>query len=917
MVRSATLAVEGDSSARMQARLDRRVSRHPGDRAALLGLATLARLRYDYPAAERFYRRLIEGPRDRFTAYAHLGRAEGLESRSMSRDGRPALDSARAVAAAIGDRIAEGDALLQVAFVRGRLEGVAVARGIIDTASSLIPGTALDLQARLRFRHAIVFALIGKPAEASAAAREGIGLAGRSGDRRASADGYRVLGQVLQYRGQWDSALAALHVSESLYVATRSRSALAASLIWHSQVLGSMARYGEMRAVAERALVEGEATHNPAAIADAHRTFGVLASMLGDWSGAAGHFDRSAATSIATGDSSSARITAKYQAKVALAAGDLATAKRLTLEFREWAHRTNAASSIYESERALAGIADREGDSVTASRALAAARAQLRLLPGASYRIWMEHDEARHAIVLGDWPLAERRLEAFLREERGLIGHAVRFDTRIRLADVKVRRGDVAGAEREFTMATEEIDAWRAGLGDRDLRNLAFQVVATVDAGSADPEAIAGGTGRVLAAMAKGGRAEAAFNLAERWRARALMDRLSRAEALRASGTGQATRGALTSVPPRLAHEIMASVPDGTALLEYVAAPAAPVTLFVVQRASLDAIVLAAEDSVAPKVTRIRTLIESGGDPGALARALGAMLVDPALSRLRPGVTRLVVIPDGPLHRLAFDALRLADGKLLVERFALSQSPSATVFATLRARPSATRHPPPILALGDPRAEPESGLPRLAGASREAKLVARYTTAPTVRLGAEASAAFLRHADLRGYRVLHFATHAVVDERSVSGTALVLSPSRGEDGHLGPGDLGALTIEADLVVLSACSSAGGPLATGEGVQGLTSAFLQAGARSLVATGWRIGDQSVVPLVDSFYAGLARGEMITDALRGAKLAAIKAGAPPRTWAAFTAIGDPFVGVPLRNPPRRWWTGLFDAWRSGTR
>jgi CHAT domain-containing protein len=283
------------------------------------------------------------------------------------------------------------------------------------------------------------------------------------------------------------------------------------------------------------------------------------------------------------------------------------------------------------------------------------------------------------------------------------------------------------------------------------------------------------------------------------------------------------------------------------------------------------------------------------------------------VARLPAGVTRLVVVPDGPLHRLAFDPLRLVDGKLVVERFALSHAPSATVFATLRARAPATRTPPPLLVLGDPKQEAAAGLPRLAGASREAKLVARYTAASTVRLGADASASFLRQSDLRPYRILHFATHAVVDERSLAGTALVLSPTREQSGFIGPGDLGALRIDADLVVLSACASAGGTLAGGEGVQGLTSAFLQAGARSLVATGWRVGDRSVVPLVEGFYSGLARGESIVDALRSAKLDAIRAGAPPRTWAAFMAIGDPFAGVPLRAPAKRWWTDLFDGTR----
>jgi CHAT domain-containing protein len=238
--------------------------------------------------------------------------------------------------------------------------------------------------------------------------------------------------------------------------------------------------------------------------------------------------------------------------------------------------------------------------------------------------------------------------------------------------------------------------------------------------------------------------------------------------------------------------------------------------------------------------------------------------------------------------------------------------------------------PTRLLALGDPTiagasrdgtrdvdddelrdaASAAGALSRLEGAAREARLVARYATESDVRIGKDASAAFLKRADLRRYRVLHFATHAVVDEQSLARTALALAPGEGETGFLGAGDLAALQLEADLVVLSACRTAGGVLVGGEGVQGLTSPLLQAGARSLVATAWRIPDAGVVSFVDNFYARLARGLPVVEALRAAKLDALKAGESPRVWAAFLAIGDPLVVVPLRTPPPKpWWSAIW--------
>jgi CHAT domain-containing protein len=226
-----------------------------------------------------------------------------------------------------------------------------------------------------------------------------------------------------------------------------------------------------------------------------------------------------------------------------------------------------------------------------------------------------------------------------------------------------------------------------------------------------------------------------------------------------------------------------------------------------------------------------------------------------------------------------------------------------------------------ILALGDPRfgrkgahqgAAAESfgeafatagGLPRLPASAREARLIGRYGDGE-VRLRDDASEAYLKRAELGGFRVLHFATHAVVDDRSVARTAIALAPGGQEDGFLAPAELAGFGLAADLVVLSACRTAGGVVVAGEGVQGLTAPLLQAGARSVVATRWRIADRAAVRMVEPFYDALAAGLPVVDALQSAKLAALRRGAPAREWAAFTAVGDPLVRIPLRQPSSPW-------------
>jgi CHAT domain-containing protein len=297
-------------------------------------------------------------------------------------------------------------------------------------------------------------------------------------------------------------------------------------------------------------------------------------------------------------------------------------------------------------------------------------------------------------------------------------------------------------------------------------------------------------------------------------------------------------------------------------------------------------------------------------------------------------VSRLVVVADGALHRVPWDVLRLSDGRHVAERFAVSVAPSAAVLVTLSGRARAPRAGATarVLAFGDPAFagerdvrgagagaagaagiyrsafEATGGLPRLVASAEEARLVARYGgVASEVRLRERASSAYLKRAALDSFTVVHFATHALVDERSVARTALALAPGDGESGFVGVGDLAALRLDADLVVLSACRSAGGRVVTGEGVQGLTAPLLEAGARSVVATRWRIGDRSTVALVRDFYGAMARGLAVTDALQAAKLAAIGRGAPASEWAAFTAVGDPFVVIPLdeqKQPRGRW-------------
>ncbi|MFL5493092.1 MAG: CHAT domain-containing protein [Gemmatimonadales bacterium] len=913
VVRRALLAVEGDSSAPVRARWSARLERDTTDRAALLGIATLARLTYDYPTADRLYPKLFSVDSlhaDAYAAYARLGRAWSLEERGQSDAASDAFARARRAARAAGDPAAEAEALIGLAFARGAAEGMTVALALLDTAGTLIPASALDLQAERGWRRAIVLGILADP-HATADAAASIALARRTGDLRVEAQAFRSLAKVLDWRGREDSALAAFGEAERRFRQAHDRSWLAVTLMNRANTLRKRGDLGETMGTLRLVLAEGEASRNLWAVASAHTALGAVTLQLNDLETAAEHLNRAVTMFEAQGDRSSAMNARKFLPVIALAGGDFDGARRQTLEALAFYQGTGETLDQFGAYQTLATIAMRERDWAAAERALADAHSLLRKLDGPQWGAELAYDQGRLASARGDLQPAEQSFKRFL----GTLDssqHLSRYDVRLRLADIYARRLDLAAAEREATSAWDDLDRWRATLTDRELRLLAFQLSPREDQASpADLSEQRASVARVLAALAAGGRAPRAFELAERRRARELSDRLARAQALRTDpSTASVEQPAQRQSAPLSAADVGALLPDSnTVILEYVTGGlGAPTTLFVLTRAgsavSVLARILPPADSLAGQLARFLALLQHS-EAGGLGRAFGRALLDPAEAELGTGVTRLIIVPDGPLHRVPWDLLRLGDGHYLVERYAVSVAPSAAVLAALWRHPRAAAlpdHPGPLLAFGDPAVPRE---PRLEASRSEARLVSRYSPDAEVRLRTNASARYLERTPLQRFRVLHFATHAEVDERSAARTQLVLAPDGADNGLVGPGDLAALKLDADLVVLSGCRTAGGVVVEGEGIQGLTAPLIQAGARSVVATQWRIADRSTVPFIGAFYQSLAQGHPVGDALRAAKLDAIRRGAPPREWAAFITVGDPMVRVVLRKPwPAAW-------------
>jgi CHAT domain-containing protein/tetratricopeptide (TPR) repeat protein len=905
-VLAAIRAVEGDSAPALEARWKSKLGRDTTDRAAMFGLATLSRLRYDYPAAERWYRRVLGSDsvgHDALAAYALLGLAQGLDAQGQNAKLTAALDRVRRAAHRVHVPDVEGEALLILSLQRAFSEGIETGLATLDTVQRLVPANRYAVHAERLRQQGALRGMMGQT-DARAVVGEALAVARKSGLKRAEAQALKSLAQLLQFEGKRDSSILILQQAEELYRRAHDRGQLSTALLWHVNALLNQGGWGKAHELVHQALIEAQAAKNQFGVAAAYTAAGAIAISLSDYSAASKALDQSIALFHQLGDPGGEMKARDYLAVTALAAGDLPGARRQTLEVLRWYQRTGDPLIQFSAHRNLAIIAMHEGDWPAAQKALNDAHGLARRLNRPLWSADLNYDDGRLALFRGDLAQAEHSLTAYL-ATLDSSQHVFRHDARVRLADIYARRGDLKRAEHEAAAAWDELEQWRANLSDEELRVLAFQASPT-EMSDRDAEVV-----RVVNEIARAGRVAAAFELAERRRARELADRLAQAVALRPEDTTQSAsvelpRGALrVSIADVISH-----IPDdSTAVLEYVTGSlGAPTTLFRLTRGNqgenLEALTLAPADSLDPRIARFQALVQSGVESAAVAESLGNALLVPAVARLGPKIRRLVIIPDGPLHRLPFDALRLRNGHYAAEQYAISSAPSATVLVALWRRSEAALRPMELLAFGDPTFRLSSdSLPRLRRSGREARLVAQYSPVSEVRLRDDASAAYLKHANLTPFRVLHFATHTLVDEHTAARSALVLAPGDGESGFVGPNDLAKLRLDADLVVLSSCRSAGGVVVNGEGMQGLIAPLFQAGARSVVATRWEIGDRAAVKFVESLYRHLADRRTVGEALRLAKLDAIRDKAPPQEWAAFMIVGDPLVRVPLRAPS--WW------------
>ncbi|MDQ6893901.1 MAG: CHAT domain-containing protein [Acidobacteriota bacterium] len=541
---------------------------------------------------------------------------------------------------------------------------------------------------------------------------------------------------------------------------------------------------------------------------------------------------------------------------------------------------------------------------------------------------------ARVEIAAGDPREALRRADEAVALAQPMDDPEVEFEALSARAEALEASKDPSAADA-YEKAIDLLESWRGRLAMGDLRM-----------GIQEPRLSAyEGAIRVLLAR---GEAAAAFEQAERARARLLLDIMADREAKKAASVRRGLRQELlelsdiqakarpearAALAPRIASavsRIEAFEAEERRLLPAAAAARYP------KSESSEAIRSAFESpgrallsyfwgerdvyawwldargvrgarlgSSAALVPLVEFLRASADDPVSQAdwRAAARRAYRELVAPVSPSSTGDVsVVPDGPLLYVPFEVMIPAGSDLpWGATRVVGYSPSASVLLALHRAGHPGRFPRAMLAVGGPRFSGASAPTLVRGSevptaplpysAEEARSVWRIFEEEGAELlvGRSATAeGWLREHPER-YRYLHFATHALVSDRLPSQTCLVLAGSR-----LDLDAIRRLTLQTALVSLSACQTALGTSVRGEGVIGLPHAFLGAGARSVLVTLWRIDDRSAAEFMRRFYERLHVDRNAGRALLGVRrewIARSPEESRPFRWAPFVLVGDP--------------------------
>ncbi|MFZ0884634.1 MAG: CHAT domain-containing tetratricopeptide repeat protein [Candidatus Acidiferrales bacterium] len=471
-------------------------------------------------------------------------------------------------------------------------------------------------------------------------------------------------------------------------------------------------------------------------------------------------------------------------------------------------------------------------------------------------------NEARIAVGRKNYESGKKLFEQISQDSTAEL--PLRWQAQANLAEVYVAENEPKLAEQQFRKSIATTEEARAGLRREEFR-LSFVSTAIAFYGN-----------YVNFLAARGDDVES-LQVAELSRARALEEGLG----LKAASISSATQ----RVHPQQMAENSHSI-----LLDYwLGADHSYLWVVMPQRVEIFTLPPAAE--IDPLVQSYRQALLGSRDVletrNAAGQKLYDLLVAPA-AKLIPNGSRVTILPDGSLYSLNFETL-LAPAPQLhywIEDVDVSYANSLTLLAAGAARRGSPAKK--LLLVGD-AVSPDAEFPKLPQAAAEMSGIENYFPAAKreVFAGPLATPAAYFDSQPQDFSYIHFVAHGTASRTSPLDSAVILS-RQGDNYKLYARDIIQHPLHADLVTISACHGEGVRTYSGEGLVGLSWAFLRAGAHGVIAALWEVNDNSTPQLMDHLYSEISKGTPPAVALRDAKLALLHSGTVyrrPFYWAPF--------------------------------
>ncbi|HTP44064.1 MAG TPA: CHAT domain-containing tetratricopeptide repeat protein, partial [Candidatus Acidoferrum sp.] len=442
-----------------------------------------------------------------------------------------------------------------------------------------------------------------------------------------------------------------------------------------------------------------------------------------------------------------------------------------------------------------------------------------------------------------DYPTAAEIFASVVRD--GEAPTALRWEAQARLASVHAAEGKGAEADREFRRAVNTIASARAAIQSEELR-LPFL-----------SNAISFYNDYIEFLIAQG-RTEDALQVAE----------VSRAQTL-AEGLGLESKVSfpLANFQPRAIAQRF-----GATLLFYWLGEKHSY-LWAITRSGVSLFTLPPASEIEALLKSYREALLGPRDVLDTSNAQGIKLYETLVApagKAIPAGSRVIILPDGGLYGLNFETLLVPKPQLhyWIEDATLANANSLVLLAAAAREPAAKEKK--LLLVGDP-ISPNAEFPDLPQASTEMTDVERYFPAPdrTVLSRQDATAAAYLQSKPSQYSFIHFVAHGTASRMSPLDSAVILSKN-GDSYKLYAREIISQPLRAQLVTISACHGAGERNYSGEGLVGLTWAFLRAGAHEVIAALWEVNDNSTPELMNDLYSGIQKGSGAQAALRHAKL-----------------------------------------------